>query len=93
MAIKVSSPKEEHEFLLENPHQCGGSKKGYWVMLKHATTLDLISQHTVMCKNCGYQTVFEFDISSQFPPEAIEIMKKSKKKLYDEQQLKRGKKR
>ena len=83
MAIKVSSVEEEYRYLKTHPHKCGPFKKGEWKVIKQALTFDGHDQLSVKCQNCGHETVIEFDISSNFPPEVLEIMKKMGKKQHD----------
>ncbi len=82
MPIKVNSTEEQYEYLALNWHNCGFYKKGPWKVLKQALTFELISQLTVECENCGYQTTFDFDVSSEFPEGSADILKDIKYKLY-----------
>lgn len=76
MIIKVSSISEEYEYLRKNPHKCELFKQGEWGGISQELTPDCHDLLKVKCKNCGYETVFEFDISSTFPPELVEKLKK-----------------
>jgi len=76
MAIKVSSVAEEYEYLRKNPHKCSPFEKGEWRRIKQELTFDGIDLLTMKCKRCGYETVFEFDVSSTFPPGLLEKTKK-----------------
>lgn len=76
MAITVQSVAEEYEYLRNNPHKCSPFAKGEWVRISQQLTFNCTDLLTVKCKRCNYETVFEFDISSTFPPNILALMKK-----------------
>jgi len=59
------------QWIKANPHQCWLNKKGQWAYVEVAITVDAMVLVTTKCKECGFETFFDFDISSRFSPEVI----------------------
>ncbi len=81
MAIKVSSTREEYQYLKAHPHQCNSSRPGEWETIRQGITFDFVDQLTCKCKACETIQVFEFDVSSTFDSTIVNLMKKVGKEM------------
>ena len=80
MVIKVASIHEKNRYLAAHPHKCRFKRRGTWRVKSIGFTVDFVTIVKVQCQKCEIETSFEFDESSAWPREFVDMWRKAVKR-------------